>query len=245
LAAEEHETNACARRIRESAANVFEGRHAFLGRHRADDAAHDRVRGPPTLDAPIARAGDVRARHAGIHEIDARCVDAAGNQGFAYGARNGDEARHALAVLETSAGHEWDASRDDQRQRAAADQSRERNRVGARVVCVHDVGVPRPKDRAHAACGREVPVSAHSDGGRGDARGPQPANEWCIWCGDNERLVTVLTLATGEEIHLPLTAAPFSAGVQMEHAKRLASGHSRRMGCGRGSPQRDCGWCLN
>jgi hypothetical protein len=41
--------------------------------------------------------------------------------------------------------------------------------------------------------------------------------------------VTLLTQAACEQEHLSLTAAPLSAGVQVEHAERERSGHPGRM----------------
>src|SRR5690349_9454033 len=95
---------------------------------------------------------------------------------------------------------------------------------------MHDVGVPRAQHRAYAPRGGEVPVATHADRGRGNARRAQPADERRLGRGDHEWLVTLLTLAAREEVHLPLAAAPFPAGVKVEHAKRLGGGHPEKNG---------------
>ncbi len=43
--------------------------------------------------------------------------------------------------------------------------------------------------------------------------------------GDDERLVTQLTLAAREEVHLALPAAPFAAGVEVQYAQRGRGRH--------------------
>jgi hypothetical protein len=43
--------------------------------------------------------------------------------------------------------------------------------------------------------------------------------------------VTVLTLSACEEIDLPLAAAPFSAGIEVEDTQRWRGGHTEE--CGR------------
>jgi hypothetical protein len=83
---------------------------------------------------------------------------------------------------------------------------------------VNQIGIPRAQDGSHTARGCEIPVSAHSYGSSSDTGRAEPANEWRIRGGDYERLVTVLTLATREEIHLALAAAPFAAGVEVQDA---------------------------
>jgi hypothetical protein len=101
--------------------------------------------------------------------------------------------------------------------------------VGPRVVRVHQVGVPRSKDGANAASGGEVPIGAHANGGGSDSGGPESADERAIRGRDHQRLVTLLTKAAREEVHLSLTTAPLTAGVQVEHAERERSRHTVRM----------------
>jgi hypothetical protein len=100
--------------------------------------------------------------------------------------------------------------------------------VGARVVRVYGVRVPGAQDRAHATCGCQIPVSAHAHGGGGDTRRAQASDERRVRGRDHERLVTLLTLSAREQVYLPLSAAPFSAGIQVEDAKR-ARIHPRTM----------------
>lgn len=101
--------------------------------------------------------------------------------------------------------------------------------MGASVVGVDQVGIPGPEHRTDPARGSEVPIASHAHGGDGDASGSEASNQGRVRRRDDERLVTLLTLSTREEIHLPLATAPFSAGVQMQHAQRCGVGHARRM----------------
>ena len=50
--------------------------------------------------------------------------------------------------------------------------------------------------------------------------------------------MTLLTLPSREQVHLALPAAPFSAGIQVEHSQGGGLGHIRRMACCVGRPQR-------
>ena len=93
--------------------------------------------------------------------------------------------------------------------------------VRSRIVCVDQIGVPRPENRSYPTCCGEVPVAAHAHRGDRDASASQPTNERRVRSGDHQRLVTMLTLPAREQIDLALSATPFSAGVQVEDAKRL------------------------
>jgi hypothetical protein len=96
-------------------------------------------------------------------------------------------------------------------------------------VRMDDVGIPRSEHRSDAPCGGQVPVAAHAYGCCRNAGGPKPSNEWSVGCGDHERLVTLLTLPACEEVDLSLSTAPFSAGVQVQDAKRDRGSHAGRM----------------
>jgi hypothetical protein len=93
---------------------------------------------------------------------------------------------------------------------------------------VNHIGVPRAHEGANAPSRREIPVSAHSHRGDRDAGRSETANERCVGCCDDEGFVTLLTLSAGQEIHLALATAPFSAGVQVEYAQRCGNGHIRK-----------------
>src|SRR5438552_461240 len=76
-AAQKDEPCMTARDFGKRGADALERGDALLGRHRADDAAHDDIVRPTTLAAPVARALDHRRRHAGVHDVDAIAIDAA------------------------------------------------------------------------------------------------------------------------------------------------------------------------
>jgi hypothetical protein len=101
--------------------------------------------------------------------------------------------------------------------------------MSARVVCVNHVGVPGAKHSANPSGCRQIPVSTHPHGGSGNTGRSESPNERSVWCRDDERLVTLLTLPAGQEIHLSLATAPFAAGVQVQYAQRCGIGHIRRM----------------
>src|SRR5688572_21715715 len=193
------------------AADRGESGDALLSRHGAHNPAHNRVRWPATLGTPVAWLDDVWAGHARVHEIDPGRLDATGYERVSHGARDRDKARNPPTVLQPASGHEWDASRHHERQRSPTDQSGERDGVGARVMRVYDVRVPCAQDGAHAPCGCQVPVAAHAHGGDGDSGRAQTSDEWRIGGRDHQRLVTLLTLPAREQVHLPLSTAPFSA----------------------------------
>jgi hypothetical protein len=171
----------------------------------------------------------VRVRHSGIHEIDSCQIDTAGYERVAYGTRDGYEPCDATTVLQSASRNEWHSPRDDEGQRSPADEGGERDRVGTRIVRVYEIRIPCSEHRADAARRGEVPVAAHAHRCRGDACGAKTANERCVRRRDHERLVTVLTLPAREQVDLSLSTAPFSAGVQMQDAKRGRGGHAGRM----------------
>jgi hypothetical protein len=96
-------------------------------------------------------------------------------------------------------------------------------------VGVDQIGIPRSDHRPHSTGGREVPVRSHAHRGGGDSGGSQSPNEWRVWRGDDERFVTLLTLPPRQEVHLSLSTAPFSAGIEVEYTERCRLGHLRRM----------------
>src|SRR5829696_4417764 len=143
--------------------------------------------------------------------------------------RDGDESCDSATILESSSRNERDAARDDEWQLAASEECGERYSVCSCVVGVDDICLPRAQDCADPSRGREIPVATHANGGDGDARGAKSSDQGRVGCSDHERLVTLLTLPAREQVDLPLAAAPLSAGVQVEHAKRWGGRHARRM----------------
>ena len=99
----------------------------------------------------------------------------------------------------------------------------------SRVVSVDQVGIPRSNHRPYTTCGGEVPIAAHTHGGGSDAGRSESTDERRLRCRDDERFMTLLTLPSREQVHLALPAAPFSAGIQVEHSQGCGLGHIRRM----------------
>jgi len=148
-------------------------------------------------------------------------MHAARHECVPHGARDRNEPCNAAAILESSARNERNASRHDERQRSAAEQCCERDRVRACVMGVHEIGIPGAKHGADTTRRGEVPITTHANRGGGDPGGSETADQWRVRRGDHEWFVTLLTLTAGEQIHLSLAAAPLSAGVQVQYAKRL------------------------
>ncbi|HKH90930.1 MAG TPA: hypothetical protein VKA54_03950 [Gemmatimonadaceae bacterium] len=117
--------------------------------------------------------------------------------------------------------------------------------MGPRVVRVYEVRVPGTEHGADAACGGQVPVTAHSDSRHSNPGRAKATDEWRIRGGDHERLVTLLTLPAREEIDLALAAAPFSAGVKVQNTERRLGVHPAKDGRASSPPQRKRGWHLN
>jgi len=99
----------------------------------------------------------------------------------------------------------------------------------SRVVSVDQVGIPRSNHRPYTTRGGEVPIAAHTYGRGSDARRSESTDERRLRGRDDERLMTLLTLPSREQVHLALPAAPFSAGIQVEHSQGCGLGHIRRM----------------
>ena len=96
---------------------------------------------------------------------------------LAHGARDRDEPRDTLAVLQPAVGHEHHAPRDDEREVSPPDERRQRDRVRVRVVRVDHVSVPGSEHRANPARGGDVPVAAYAHLGRGDPGRAEAADE--------------------------------------------------------------------
>jgi hypothetical protein len=86
---------------------------------------------------------------------------------------------------------------------------------------MNEISVPRAQNRSYPSRSGEVPIATHPHGSDGDACAAQPTNERRIRRRDHQWFVTVLTLPACEQVDLALAATPFSAGVQVEDAKRL------------------------
>ena len=220
LASQEYQSDPAARGLLQLVADRREHRQAFLGAHRADDPAHDRIAWPAALGAPIAPSYDPGLVYAVIDELNATAIDTTPLEGLAYGTRYGNEPGDAVTVLQASVGHEHNAPRHDERDASPPDERRQRDRVRMRVVRVDQVTVPGPQCCADPARGGNVPIAAHPHLGRGDSVGAEAADERSIRRADDQRFVSQLTLAACEEIHLALPAAPFAAGVEVQYAQR-------------------------
>ena len=167
-------------------------RAIFLRGHRADDTADDRVSGPTALRTPIARCDDHRMRHAGIHDVDALGGDAGGYHGIAHGDRNSDKPSDAWTVLNQGVPWRMEYAWSQQTEAIARihasapakwrSERRQRNRLGARVVRVDQIGAPGAHDRSHGSGGKQVPISPHwsvlTRRARRHARGGRAGCRW-------------------------------------------------------------------
>lgn len=137
----------------------------------------------------------MRGGDAGVHHVDAAGGDAAELQRVLHRVRDGDEAGDARAILEPSLGDEGDASGDHERDVALADERPHGEGVRACVVGVHDVRSPGANEGVQATRRGEVPVGAHAHATGREAGATQPMQQRRVAGGDDQGLVTGVTLA--------------------------------------------------
>ena len=99
---------------------------------------------------------------------------------------------------------------------AKSDKRGEGDRVRSRVVGVHYVGPPGADQPPQAGSSGEVPLSPHSKPACGKSSAAQPPDEGGVVLRDDERFIAPRALSPGEQEHLPLSAAPIAATIDVQ-----------------------------
>lgn len=155
-----------------------------------------------------------------MDDLDAIPIDSTRDQRIANGLGDRDEQRDAPTVLDPTTRDERNAPGHDQRDVPLSHQRGQRHGMRASIVGVDDVRAPGLDSPGDLSRRSKVPIAGGADSGNRQPRRTGPSEEGRVGRRHDERFVTCVSLGSGEEVDLPLSAAPRLPHVDVQYPQR-------------------------
>lgn len=155
-----------------------------------------------------------------MDDLNAIPIDSTRDQRIANGLGDRDEQRNAPTVLDPTARDKGNAARDDQRDVPLSHQCGQRDGMSPRIVGVDDVRAPGLDSLGDLSRGSQVPIAGGADCGNRQPGGPCPSEEGRVGRRHDERFVTCVSLGSGQEVYLALSASPGLPHVDVQYPQR-------------------------
>jgi hypothetical protein len=194
----------------------------FLLRHRTDDTADHSAGRPTTLTSPVARTLYLRGGDSRVDDFDSIGRNAGIDHGGLYRLRDCNECIYPVPILEADLfGRERDTTRNNETCFSLSEERQPRDRVRARIVCVHDSRVPLRSDGTQLTRGADIPFAAERQaicGKTGVFCAPDQRGTGRCY---NECSIPEIAKSGGEQKYLTLAAAPAAPGVDVKNPGKL------------------------